>query len=402
MFIIDIIKYRTLLHNTMLQFTSIIPLMWRYLLRQYIKIFLFCVLTFIAVLITSRLDDIAHFAALGPSIKLILTFTALQIPYILPIAIPIAALIASMIVIHKLSASHEITALRASGIAIQRILTPLLLAAFLLAILNFVIISEVATSSHMQANFLKKELRSINPLLLLKHKHLMRSKGFYFDSLGSTHAGESVNLAYLAIPHQESGRMHLMLAEKLSANSENFHGDHVSLITPLDGSNNSRLLIEHAEKSDTSIQDFLKITEKKIFSVNNDYLRLPLLLARMEEQKSLMQTASTKIEFSQAEKSYNKSISEVLKRISVGLAPFTFSLMGMAFALSISRYRSNRSTLLVILLASLYLMCFFAGQNLGHQLLLSITLYFLPHLIIITCSLWTLTRISHGYESKLL
>lgn len=97
------------------------PIVWRYLLSHYLKVLVLCVTAFIAVLLTTRLDEIAHFASMGPEGFYIILYTLYQIPYILPIAIPISCLISSILLIQRLSRSHELTALRASGMGLKTI-----------------------------------------------------------------------------------------------------------------------------------------------------------------------------------------------------------------------------------------------------------------------------------------
>src|SRR5688500_9040606 len=116
---------------------SVIPLLWRYSLGHFLKIALACVCAFIAILLTMRLDEIAHFAALGAPFPYIILYTLYQIPYILPIAIPLSCLIASLIFIQRLSNTHELTALRASGFALRDLLAPILLTAAFLSLCNF-------------------------------------------------------------------------------------------------------------------------------------------------------------------------------------------------------------------------------------------------------------------------
>jgi lipopolysaccharide export system permease protein len=175
-----------------------IPVVWRYLLSNYFKVLILCVFAFIAMLLTTRLDEIAHFAALGPEGLLILTFALNQIPYVLPIALPIACLISTILLIQRLSRTHELTALRAAGLGINEILAPILIAATFLAATNFFIVSELATHSHLTTSLLKNELRAVNPLLLLHNKHLMKLKGIFFNTLGPSKLGESSNELIIA------------------------------------------------------------------------------------------------------------------------------------------------------------------------------------------------------------
>ncbi|MEC7839037.1 MAG: LptF/LptG family permease [Chlamydiota bacterium] len=379
------------------------PIMWRYLLNQYLKVFLFCVLTFLAVLLTTRLDEIAHFATLGPEGALIFWYVMYQIPYILPIAIPLSCLIAAMIVMQSLSNSHELTALRSAGLSIKRIIAPLLVTSCFLSFINFYVISEVATHSHMSASLLKNELRSLNPLLLLNNRHLMRMKGYYFDTFGSSKMGETASYAILASPNNSNSRINLLVADLLAATPDLFYGKNISIITditPKTLNKNDNIIIENMSGAMTSIQDFTKLIEKKVWHLNNDHLRLPLLLLRLEseraEYKALSKSEKVKPETWQILKNIRRCISEIQKRISVGLAPFTFTLLGAAFGISITRNKTNSALFSVLGLSALYLICFFSGKGAEHVVWRSSMFYFAPHVLIIGASLIRLQRLAYG------
>ncbi len=198
------------------------PILWNYLISFFLKISATCTLAFVAILLTMRFDEIAHFAALGAPVSYIIIFTLQQIPYILPIAIPLSCLIASLLLIQRLSHTHELTALRASGFSLINILMPIWVVSAFLAVGNLWIVSEFSTHSHLQNNLLKSELRSINPLLLLHNKHFMHLKGFYFEALGASHVGESASDVIVALPNRHQQRLHLMVAKYIQANSSTF------------------------------------------------------------------------------------------------------------------------------------------------------------------------------------
>src|SRR4051812_38356814 len=103
------------------------PILWRYALQSYLRVFFLSVCTFITVLIVARFKEIARFTALTGDWSKTGLFIVYQIPSILPIAIPISALIASLLLFQRLSRTYELTALRASGLSLSTILTPLLL-----------------------------------------------------------------------------------------------------------------------------------------------------------------------------------------------------------------------------------------------------------------------------------
>lgn len=384
---------------------STMPIIWRYLLSQFFKVLLLSLTAFIAVLLTTRLDEIAHFATLGSQGLYILLFTLYQIPYILPIAIPISCLISIVILIQRLSTSHELTALRACGLSIRNIFIPILFSAALIGVGNFYIASELATHSHLQTGLLKNELRSINPLLLLHNKHLMRLKGIFFDTMGASQMGETASEVIIAMPNRKNSRINVMLAENLQATPQSFSGKGMTLITSLHSNDRERfdqLAIENIGKSTTSIQDFSQTLQKKVWSINNDHLRLSLLRVRINDALEHLQEAKKNgapiSEVKQIQRSINRGYSELVRRISLGIAAFTFTLMGAAFGISISRTRSNRGLFFVVGLASLYIVAYFAAKGIDHLLLSSSLVYLVPHLIIILSSIWVLNRISKGIE----
>lgn len=381
------------------------PTLWRYLLSQYLRVLILSSFAFIAILMVMRLDEVAHFATLGANGLAILQFVLYQIPYILPIALPISSLIAVTLLIQRLSQSYELTALRASGFSLKAILAPILLTAAFLSLVNFYVVSEVATDSHLTSGLLKTELRAVNPLLLARHKHLMRLKGFYFDSLGPSHAGESASDAILAIPNKKTNRLNLLVAKEFKAEPLTFTGNGVTIITSLGKAEENQfdsLMLENIQTATTSIDDFSQLIQKKVSTVNNDHLRLPLLLVRLDEDhQALMRAKSNQApesEIKQISRSISRGNSEIVRRISVALAVFTFTLMGAAFGISISRNRSSRGLYVVIGLAALYLMAFFAAKGMEHVFPTAASLYLLPHVLIVGLSLWALRRSACGIE----
>jgi lipopolysaccharide export system permease protein len=381
------------------------PILWRYLVSYFLKIEIACVLAFIAILLTMQLDDIAHFAALGAPIVYILLFTFHQIPYILPIALPLSCLIASLLLVQRLSSTHELTALRASGFALRDILAPIWLTAAFLTVVNFWITSEIATQSHLQNNLLKSELRSINPLLLLHNKHLMRLKGFYFEALGASRVGESSSDVILALPNRYHQRLHLMIARHLKASPTVFTGEKVTLVTGIASEQEDDfdpLLVENIQNSITHVNDFSDILQKKVWTIHNDYLQMSLLLARIQDQRQLLQEAKKKQESKEQIKSLktqlNRSLSEIMKRFSIAVAVFSFTLMGTTFGIHIGRRRHYSSLYFAITLTTLYLVAFFVAKGIGHQRWLAAILYLVPHLFIICASLIVLRRVAKGIE----
>lgn len=355
------------------------PIIWNYLLKEYLKTFLLCIAAFIAVLLTMRLDEIANFATLSPSPQHLILFILQQIPYILPITFPIASLIASMLVMQKLSHSHELTAARAAGFSLRDILFPIMSLALLLSALNFYVVSEIATQSHLSTAQLKSQLRAVNPLLLVHNKNIMRMKGFYFDTLGSSHLGEFAKDIVFLSPSKQSDRVNIVIAKELKFEGDKIHGDHVTFIT---GNDSHGLFVENMGTTEMSTKEFSDMLDSDTVNIKPDHMKMShLLIARSEPHEESARIAT-----------------EMMKRISVGLSVFTFTLMGLAFGITIGRYRPGMRTIYVIILASFYLISFFVAKEFNDSIPISTIFYFTPHLLIIALSCTMLHRVSVGRE----
>ena len=194
-----------------------------------------------------------------------------------------------------------------------------------------------------------------------------------------------------------------MFAKDVEVNRKEFRGNQMTLITSLTsdpGPQFDRLMIENIQESNTSVENFFQVLHKQVWKVNHDYLQLPLLLARLKtERQTLANHYLLQVdEYKKLKTSIRRIYTEIIRRTSIGIAAFTFTLMGAAFGMSISRNRSYRGIVLVTLLAALYLVCYFVALGVDHMLPLAGALYIIPHAIIIAGSIWMLTRVSRGIE----
>ena len=116
-----------------------LPTLWRYFLTQYMKVFSLSFFGFLIILLSMRLEDFAYFLSLGADLPATFLYMIYQIPYVLQIALPISSLIASLYLFQKLSQNSALTSLRAAGISLLEIITPLLLFSITLALITFIL-----------------------------------------------------------------------------------------------------------------------------------------------------------------------------------------------------------------------------------------------------------------------
>lgn len=366
------------------------PIIWRFLLKQYSKVLLLCIVSFIAILLTTRLDEIAQFTALGASSPYVLKFISYQIPYILPVAIPIASLISTTILMQRLSASCELTALRACGYSLLHIATPLLLMAAVLSMGNFYIISEMTTHSHLMKKVLRREIKSLNPLVLLQNEKLARMRGIYAHVEGGLAMGEQASNLIVASFDSHQKDLNLVFAKNLTSTFESVQAEQVTMIFPR--KNSDRLLIENAERVSFPLPDLSQLFGGADLCPKDDHLKLSLLLQRAGEYRQTLRTSPS----IPLRKQLKALYSEIVRRLSLSLSIFTFTLIAIAFSIHLTPRQMYRGLIWISLLSTGLLLSYFTAKSLHSEFTIAISLYLLPHPLIALLCYRTLKRFNRG------
>lgn len=102
----------------------------RYVLREHIGPFFFgfSVITLI-FLLNLVFRELSRMLSKGLPWNVVLEFFTLNMAWIVALAVPMAVLMATLMAFGRLAADNEITAMKASGVSLYRIITPVLLAA---------------------------------------------------------------------------------------------------------------------------------------------------------------------------------------------------------------------------------------------------------------------------------
>ena len=366
------------------------PIIWRYLLRSYFQVLLLSVSSFVAILLVLRFQEIARFASSGTQFIKILSFALLQIPYILPIAIPVSSLITTLILFQKLSKTQELTAFRSSGIGLHQLATPLILAGLFLSLFNLSITCEIAPRCRGISKELIYQTIVANPLFIFQKESLLKMKNAYID-IKSLQLGKLAQDVVFAIKNNSNERITLMVAKELSLEEELLKGKQVALISSVDpkkGDGFDHLVIENQAIMDTKASHLSQYTQEADWSFSYEYTPLRMILAREAVEKDrfglLQMGSSAKL--------------EMARRVSLALAAFTFTMIGVAFGIQIGRKNSRKSLFKAIGLASFYMVCFVTAKSLKHCTTISVCAYLIPHLMIIAFCTFSLKSINRGLE----
>lgn len=102
-------------------------ILWRYILRAHIAPFLFGTFTIMLLFLLQYLVRwINEFVAKGLDVLVIAQFVALSLSWILVLAVPIGILFSTLMAFGSMSAAHEVTIFKASGMGLFRMMLPVI------------------------------------------------------------------------------------------------------------------------------------------------------------------------------------------------------------------------------------------------------------------------------------
>ena len=140
----------------------------RYITKNLIVSFLFTLTIFTFMLFTGSLFKIIQMFLGKISIIFVARFFMYSIPYLLSYAIPMAFLTGILLLFGQLSAENEITALKASGVSIYRIIRAPVIMGVILTVLCIFINDVVLPVCHYQLRQLKNEIGRKSPMALIE------------------------------------------------------------------------------------------------------------------------------------------------------------------------------------------------------------------------------------------
>jgi lipopolysaccharide export system permease protein len=359
-----------------------IPILWRYLLQGYLKVFLLSVCTFVSVLIVSRFKEIARFAALSGDLPKTGLFMLYQIPFILPLAIPISALVSAFLLFQRLSRSCELVAFRASGLSFRLLLWPILLAAFFLGCFNFSFCADISPFCWRESKALLYRETSANPLLLMQRQNLVKIKHAYLKmdvKANGKEAGDFILIAHNA----SSSRLNFISARNLVIANSKLLGYDFSILSHLqtdDADAFDPLIIENQAEMSTAAPVLSAALKKNRPRLEANALSLRMLRFRAQESGKHARGAS----------------SEIMRRISLAAAVFTFTLLGCAFGMQASRGPSKKWLFIALLLALFVLLSYLGLKEIRTSRSIAFALTFLPHLLIGVSSTFRIHWIARG------
>lgn len=131
----------------------------RYILSSFVGPFVAVLLVVIFVLMLQMLwVYIDELVGKGLGFRVILEFLWWGICTILPLALPLATLLTSVMVVGNLAENNELLALKASGVSFARVLAPLFAASMLIAVGTFLCVDRLVPKAYLEMYSLRKNI----------------------------------------------------------------------------------------------------------------------------------------------------------------------------------------------------------------------------------------------------
>ncbi len=336
------------------------------MLGRFVRILTLCTLSFIAILLVMRLSDIAKFASQSNELYAIGLFMLYQVPYILPIAIPISCLVASMVTMRGLCDDSELTAFRSSGLSLYAIAAPILWCSLFLVLLNFYIASELTPYCRSLTRDLMHRTTAENPLFLLQKSKHLRFPDVEADMEVIQPKSHAKDLTFVMY-NKQLQRLCAVLARDVRLSDGLLKGKDVTLLTSLPSEDGfDHLVIENEAKTSLPSAELALLLRRPSVKTTYDSLSYSAMRLKAESEAH---RHKTKKRFS----------FEIIRRASYGLAPLSFTAVGLSFGIQIGRQKRRRALYLSAALAALMLTSTLIGKSFENFPLYAALCYFLPH-----------------------
>ncbi len=112
--------------------------------------------------------------AKGISLDIILQVFIYNMPYVMMFSIPMSTLTTALLLVGRLSMDGEITAMKASGLSIWQITSPIIVFSIILSFICVYLNSDLAPKSHFARRTTLTHVKSADPIHLLEEGHFIR------------------------------------------------------------------------------------------------------------------------------------------------------------------------------------------------------------------------------------
>ena len=325
-----------------------------YVLRGFVAAFMMAILILTFGMTGANLVKVLDYVSQGIPFLTFVKFTAYIMPIILTFTVPWAVMVAVMLVFGRLSADNEITAMRACGVSIMQIVSPILLITFLLTLLCLYLQVEVGPPLLGKSRELMQEAAINQPMAMFEPGKSVEYENtlIYINDKDGDDKLIGVDLYTLSKDNEVS--------QSVSAEYGQLQVDKEKQIMTIKLYN--CVVEDRSQGEDGSIDRIF--TEEMTFnfhygkqvnanrlSIRAKYMRLADLMGRIHMVKKLHKD-TTELEI------------ELNQRIAFALSPIAFMLLGLPLAIRTSRRETSIGLFLSVILAGVFFLAIIFFESL--------------------------------------
>jgi lipopolysaccharide export system permease protein len=379
-----------------------------YLTRQILGALVLTVLVFTFVLLIGNiLKDVLSFLMSGQvTFTSVVTAVGLLVPFALVFALPMGMLTATLLVFGRFSADQELTAVRASGISLLSLVSPILLLSVILCGVSALINLDLGPRCRVAFTTMRLNLAAqLSAVFLPEGRFITDRPGFIFY-VGKNNDGDLRDIMILMLQNETNltrtvlaprgklvadkinKRLEITLfdAKSIEANGSTVLCDEYPMQLELEPSQKSALKPKIEDMTFTQLWDELRDLESRV--------RLPVSLHNLTPEQILERRK-------QWQQQRNDLITPVVfqmhRQVSFSFACFGFTLLGIPLGIRVHRRETNVGIAIALVLVALYYSFVLVAQALQHRPeLLPYLIVWLPNFLFQAAGVVLLWRANRG------
>jgi len=196
----------------------------RYILSQFLNLLLVSIFGFIILFVlVDYVENIDKFIDSKIPINAIISYYFYSIPWFTSIGLPMAMLVSTIFTIGLLLKRNELTAMKAAGVSLYRIATPIIILSIIISIAGFYFDNSLVTFGNKKCKEIEKKfvMKSRNSTFSLKKKNIFLSKNNQSQIAIDKYFPRTNLASGVAIQYMKNGKLNKRIdAHKMEWNNE--------------------------------------------------------------------------------------------------------------------------------------------------------------------------------------
>jgi len=322
--------------------------MWtlnRYVTKDFLIVFSMAIGILTFAMLGARLGEVLDMLSRGIPVENFFKFILYTLPMVLIYTIPWSVLVATMVVFGRLSADSEITAMRACGVSLLQIVSPLLLFVIIMTGICFYLQVYAGPPMYRKARTLLRDTATTQPMAIFEPGQQIEFEGavIYIDDKVGKNKLQGVQIFMFDDK--------LQLSQDIFAESATLHADeetmqlNIKLYKCVIGSYAADKTKQTIFNDELEFSfDYGKALNEAKVRVRSKYLPADQLLARTKIMRKRGASAEDMCELEV----------ELNQRIALSLSPIAFLLLGLPLAIRTSRRETSVGLFLSVILGGVF------------------------------------------------